>query len=374
MEYRRWMVGTAALGLGALLGTAVDVAAEDDPAGEARRVLAQGYELPAGLTIALGRKTVTTVKRYPERPDVIRQQLRPAIAGTFESNGNTISFEVIRGAHMPRWERPELGDPRYELDVCFRDGQGRPFLGQVGGEDPLDPTCDLELEEEPLDDLGDLEVSFTAEERAASIETMTAAIAALRGLEFKRRFGEEQAALVGAADLLERAETMAAADCTAPNVTCEDEDGGQALTTANHDNRWQHAIAVWSGPVGSHGFYVPGLIGTHGATIGARRDFRNQRVSAAWARCNHGKCPYDPRMQFQCGFLSSASRTYHVHEEYCTTNYAAYSGAVSAGHNCNDDVTMQYQAVRLNRHAPSGWGTGYPCDDRLTHNFTDRCW
>ena len=369
----RALTGAAALVL-AVLATPMNGAAIGDPATEARRVLAAGYELPAGLTIALGRKTVTTITRHPERPDTVRERSRPAIAGTFESNGTTISFEVIRGARMPRWERPEPGDPRYELDVCFRDGEGRPFLAQVGGEDPLDSTCDLELEETPPDDLGELGASFTPEERAASIEAAAAASAALRGLEFKRRFGAEHAALVGAADVLERAETMLAADCTAPNVVCEDHEGGQALTTASHDNRWQHAIAVWSGPIGSHGFYVPGLVGTHGATLGARRDFRNQRVSAAWVRCNHGKCPYEPRMQLQCGFLSSASRTSHVHEEYCTTSYAAYSGAVSPGHNCNDDVTMQYRAVRLNQHAPSGWGSGYPCDDRLTHNYTDRCW
>jgi hypothetical protein len=275
---------------------------------------------------------------------------------------------------MPRWERPEQGDPRYELDVCIRDAEGRPFLGQVGGEDPLDPTCTLELEEEPTDHLGDLGMSFTAEERAASIDTATAAVAALRGLVFKRRFAEEHAALLGVAGLLQGAEAIIAADCAAPNMVCEDDGEAGPLTTTNHDNRWQHAIAVWSGPIGSHGFYVPGLVGTHGATLGARRDPRNQRLSAAWARCNHGKCPYAAGMQFQCGFLSSASRTYHVHEEYCTTNYAAFSGAVSRGHNCNDDATMQYRAVRLNRHASSGWGSGYPCDDRFTHNYTDRCW
>jgi hypothetical protein len=244
----------------------------------------------------------------------------------------------------------------------------------VGGEDPLDPSCALELEEEPIDHLGDLGVSFTAEERAASIDTATAAVAALRGLEFKRRFAEEHAALLGVASLLEGAEALVTADCGAPNMVCEDDGAAGPLTTTNHDNRWQHAIAVWSGPIGSHGFRVPGLIGTHGATLGARRDARNQRISVAWARCNHGKCPYAAGMQFQCGFLSSASRTYHVHEEYCTTNYAAFSGAVSRGHNCNDDATMQYRAVRLNRHASSGWGSGYPCDDRFTHNYTDRCW
>lgn len=340
-------------------------------------MLARGYELPAGLTIALGRKTVTTIKRYPDRPDVIRDRLRPAIAGTFERNGDTVSFEVIRGTRMPRWERPERGDPRYELDVCFRDSQGRPFLVQFGGEDPLDPTCDLEFEEPPpdgLDDRGGLGARYTVEERAAAIETATAAIAVLGGLEFRRRFGEEHAALLGAGELLARAADMVTANCALPDIVCEDEEGGQALTIASHDNRWQHAIGVFAGPVGSHGVYLPGLVGTHGATIGALRDPRNGRVSAAWTRCNHGKCPYAPRMELKCGFLSSASRTSHVHEEYCTTSYAILSGATFPGHNCNDDVTMQYRAVRLNQHAPSWWGTGYPCDDRLMHNYTDRCW
>jgi hypothetical protein len=339
-------------------------------------VVERAEQLPSGLTLARGKKPVTMVKTYPDRPDRIRERHRPTISGTFELNGGTISFEVIRGNRMPKGERPKARDSKWALDVCFKDSQGRPFLMQIGGDDSLDPTCDPELEEEPPVDSGAHETSPTAEERAASFSVAEAAIATLQGLQFKRRFVEEYEALVGMGHLLERAQAVAQHDCNDENVICLEDDHSSQLGAASITYSWQHILEVWSGALGSNGFFVPLHVGTHGATIAFRRNPRTRRVQAAWRRCNHGKCPHQHPMEFRCAFMSGFSRRYHIHKEYCTTSYSPRSGADWwwRGHNCNDDVYMQYRAVKLNRHAPSGWGTGYPCDDRYTHNYTDWCW
>jgi hypothetical protein len=352
-------------------------AATDDEVRAARRVLERGYELPPGLTLARGRKDAWWVNRSPDRPDRVRARARPMLSGTFERDGDTISFEVIRGARKPKHERPERGESRYVLDVCLKDSHGRPFLVQIGGDDALDQSCEPDLEEEPPEDATARGTALIPEERDASFRTAEAAIATLGGLEFKKKFAAEHEALVGMGHLLERAQ--AELDCDDENVICEEGDPATLSQPRSHNNRWQHIIEIWQGPVTSHVrdyelVRFPDAIGTHGATVAFRRDYRNGSISAAWQRCNHGKCPYHRRMSFKCRLFSWWNRRYHIHNETCVTNYALFSGQLSRGHNCNDDTYMQYRAVRLNRHAPSGWGTGYPCDDRYNHAYTKGCW
>jgi len=78
-------------------------------------------------------------------------------------------------------------------------------------------------------------------------------------------------------------------------------------------------------------------------------------------------------MQRKCGFFSSRNREYHVHEEFCSTNYSPWSGArYWAGHNSNDDTAIQYRAVRNNTHYPSSFG--WPCNDPYPHDTVDSCY
>lgn len=365
----RRLIVTASVAVScSVLGVAMDAVGETatDPASEARRILARGHDLPPGFTsLVLDRKTVV-VRMTPRGTS--RERRRPSLAGAFELNGDAITFETIRGPRTNRrWQDDEVS--RYELDVCFKDSAGRPFLLQMGGDEVLDPSCDPELQDEPLDDetLGGQEASG----QDLNFRVAKVALQALQGVEFKRRFADEYAALVGHMDLITRAQEILTPDCAAANVVCEEDAAGTTrdLGVRNHNNRWRHIIDVYAGPIRR----LPGT--THGATVTFRQDPRNSRISYAWHRCNHGRCFYGRNMSFRCAFWSAFNRRHHVHREACATWYSPRSGADWwwPGHNSNDDTSIQYRAVRTDRHYPSGWGSGWPCDDRQTHNNTSSC-
>jgi hypothetical protein len=93
-DYRWSVLGVLALLMEA--ATSPPAAAQTDVELEARRILAPGYELPAGFTsLVATRKTVIMSVRGRTRE---RRQI--AISGTFERNGTTISFETIRGQRI----------------------------------------------------------------------------------------------------------------------------------------------------------------------------------------------------------------------------------------------------------------------------------
>ena len=366
---RGWARGWALLVVSAacVIGASGEARSDDGARREAMRVLARGQELPAGMTsLRVERPTVFLDMSGRGEP---RHRRRPSIVGTFELDGAAIGFQTIRGRRLRRRWR-DADDPRHELEVCFKDGEGRPFMVQLGGDEVLDPACDPELMEPP-DEAEGLDARLSVGGEEAPFAIAAAALEALAGVEFRRRFADEYAALVGHAQLAATTQQGIEPDCEAEDTYCE-EDVGQAdggLIAQSHNNRWRHILEVWSGPLSR----VPGA--THGATIAFRQDPRNNRVTMAWHRCNHGRCYYGRNMRFQCAFWSRFDRQYHVHRETCTTRYSPRSGADWwwPGHNSNDDTSIQYRAVRNDRHYPSGWGSGWPCDDPYTHDRASGC-
>lgn len=365
---RWWLAGTAVLSFGVLVVVVTDAVGETDihDGRAARRVLARGAHLPPGFTfLEVGRKAVVMAVN-PQGTS--RERRRTSIAGAFELDGETISFETIRGRRtLRRWQ--DDGDPRYELDVCFKDSNGRPVLVQMGGDAVLDPSCDPELQDESADRqaLGSYGSSDVQED---TFRIAMVALQTLQGVEFKRRFAGEYAALVGQLELVTRAEEIIEPDCGAADVFCEEDSAGDAgLTGRSYNDSWRHIIDVYAGPIRR----LPGT--THGATVAFRQDPRTGQIGQAWHRCNHGRCFYGRNMRFRCGFWSNFTRRYHVHKETCTTWYSPRSGADWwwPGHNSNDDTSIQYRAVRTDRHYPSGWGSGWPCDDQQAHNITSSC-
>jgi hypothetical protein len=359
------VVGCGALlaALATVRGAVADTAEERVRA--ARRVLASGHALPAGFSsLAL---TTRTVRMDPGGRGAFREYRRPAIAGTFALEGRSIAFETIRGRRNTRRDADE-NDPRYEIDVCFRDAEGRPFLLQVGGDEVLDPRCDPEHETGPED--GGAGGARGGVERARDFARVAGALATLERLPFRRRFAEEHRALVGHLPLALAVPVMTEPDCAAPGVVCEAAPGAATAVALSHNTRWRHMLEVYAGP-------IRGIRGaTHGATLAYRHDAATGRLERAWHRCNHGRCYYDWTMNRLCGFWSHFDRRYHVHQEACGTTYSPRSGADRwwPGHNSNDDTSIQYRAVRYDQHYPSGWGSGWPCDDTQTHNNTSFCY
>ncbi len=353
---------------GVVLAVLMSVAGTVDAAGEregtARRVLAPGHELPAGFT-SLG-LTTRTVRMDVTGRGAFREQRRPAITGIFELGGRSIAFETVRGRRISG-PFADTDDPRYELDVCFRDAEGRPFLLQIGGDEVLDPACDPERDVERAGD--DVHEARSGADRVADFAGAAAALEALEGLPFRRRFAEEHRALVGHLALAVAVPAMTEPDCAAPDVVCETV-AEAVLAGRTHNDGWRHMINVYAGPIRS----IPGA--THGATVAYRYDAASGRLERAWHRCNHGRCYYDWTMDRLCSFWSFFDRRYHVHQEACGTTYSPRSGADRwwPGHNSNDDTSIQYRAVRYDQHYVSGWGSGWPCDDTQTHNNTSFCY
>ncbi len=342
------------------------------PVSAAPSVVMTGYELPAGFSsLEVGRKAVV------EADD--RTRRRRTLTGTFEVGGEVITFQTIRGG------RPRLGSvvdeegPRYEIDVCFKDGDGRPFIVQSGGDKVLDPTCDPDLLEEEPEASGD-EVqasSLTPEQRQAHFAMAEAMIQALRSIEFRRPFLPEYQALVGHAALAAEGQAALDLDCSDDDVVCEAGTQSEGdIEIESHQNRWEHIFRVFYGVVSRKWRELVGIdFATHGATLALRRDFRNGLIYLAYHRCNHGRCYYDSGMNHRCTFLSGPNRQYHVHNLSCQTLYNPWSGARGyRGHNSNDDTALQYRSVRLDQHPPRFYGSGFPCDDLYRHDTTDPCY
>jgi hypothetical protein len=339
----------------------------------APRVLAYGQEAPAGLTaLEAGKMLVVEADGRTRR--------RKTIAGAFAVGSEVITFQTVRGAR-PRFQQVFDADaPRYEIDVCFKDGEGRPFMVQGGGDKILDPSCDPDLvEDEPgeASAAGPEDGSATPEQRQAHFMVAEAMIQALQGVEFRRPFFPEYDALVNHVSLARAAQDVLALDCADDDVTCEaGTQGGGETGVASHSNRWEHIFRVFHGEVSKKWRDWVGIgYATHGATLMLRRDFRTGRIDFAQHRCNHGRCYYDRGMNHRCTFMSGPIREYHIHNLSCWTPYSPWSGArYYRGHNSNDDTALQYRSVRLDRHFPRGYGSGSPCDDPYRHDTVDPCY
>lgn len=335
-------------------------------------VLAPGNERPAALiSLEAGKMLVTEADG--------RLRRRKTVNGTFELGGERITFGTVRGGR-PRFQRLFDADaPRYEIDVCFKDTQGRPFMVQGGGDKVLDPSCDPELlEEEAEDSTGGLDTrSATPEQRQTHFMIAEAMLAALRDVEFRRRFWPEYNALVNHASLASAAQDVLALDCNDADVVCEAEaQSGRDIGAENHANRWEHVFRVFHGEVSKKWRERLGIsYATHGATLALRRDFRNGRIYFAYHRCNHGRCYYQRGMNHRCTFMSGPIRGYHIHNLACLTPYNPWSGSrYYRGHNSNDDTALQYRSVRLDTHPRRGYGSGSPCDDPYRHDTVDPCY
>lgn len=134
-------------------------------------VLAEGEVLRGGLKSLVGGK----------------KGGRTSVSGTFELAGRSISFETRRGRPTDPAEQ-EGGGPMYEMDVCFKDGRGRPLVTQSGGDEFLIPDCDPERQEEP---------KYPEADRQQDYEALVKAIEVLGQLRFNEYYEPERRALTG---------------------------------------------------------------------------------------------------------------------------------------------------------------------------------
>jgi hypothetical protein len=193
------VVAVASLGV---LISAAPVPGEAPRKDPARRVLARGHRIPAGFRSLSRDRAVVMVNG--------RQRRSVRIRGVFESDGDTISVETLRG---PRIRRGEQGAPgqKHELDVCFKDTTGRPFLVQIGGHSALDPTC--EYPDEPAEHDAD------PAEHVDHFLTARAAISALRTVKFKRRYRQEYRAIRAQVQAIDHVPDFPDDDCP-PEIAC----------------------------------------------------------------------------------------------------------------------------------------------------------
>jgi hypothetical protein len=321
-------------------------------------LLQRGVVLGSGWTcLAYGRKTVPVPDGRPKRVW--------SILGEFEYDGRRIRFETLRGDRLSTAERKENPDaPRYEVDARFFSVEGDNVVRQMGGCRHIDDTWEhADDDEGDPEEGGDPAPGFEAE-RLADFGLVERAIESLRTMPFMRRFESEYKVLLGQEELARQGRSPLVFD---PSMTIIDEETPPAETAQGgaRANTYRHVIQVWSIPVIS-GLHVP----EHSATV-AYRVSANGFVQEAWNACNHGRCYYNMNTfhAHRCAFRSAFNRSRHVHQEACQTSY--HWRSIAGRHNCNDDASIQYDAVRLNRHFSSYAGV---CSDPFRNDYGDSCW
>ncbi len=273
--------------LGAFVGLTLTLPAER---ALASTVLAAGYALPAGvISLELARRSVEIDGRV---------RSRKAVSATFEFGGEAITVETTRGLRPKFRSLYDPEAPKYAIDVCFKDSEGRPFLVQVGGDTVLDPSCDPELQQEPPE-LGAAGGStLTTASSPQQFVIAQALTQALETVEFRGSLEPEYRALVGNEALAAEAQSaLADEDCNAEGTVCEDGGvSGAEVGPASHLS-WRHIIVVYEGEVSRRWRDLVGIgYASHGATVAFRQHSSN-RIDTAWHRCNHGRCYYETGMQ-----------------------------------------------------------------------------
>jgi hypothetical protein len=313
-------------------------------------VLARGYAIGGGLTSLIA----TRIDNHR------------AVIGKFEQDGQVVYFETRRGKRI---RHRELGDPKYELDVCFKNAAGEPLMAQFGGDATLIAGCDP---------AGDVESLDTSPRSARSVDdirgdflTASKAIAALQSVQFKRAYATEYAALVGHALIADEGVTGKQLHPDTIEVddgdTADDaaEEAGDGSRTHCCAGRFHHYIEVYSAPVALTFGHA-----RHAATVAYRMLYGTGYFRMAWHRCNHGRCFWELRGNYWCSMWNPhADRPWHVHNQPCDTFYNPFS--TLGGHNCNDDMVLEYASVRDNTHYSGFSGT---CSDPARRDYTPPCW
>ncbi len=301
----------------------IGIAAADKSSTQANAILAPGQHVNGGLT---------SLVAVPK-----------GINGSFVAGSKVIHFETRRGPQTPRYLR--AGDPTapiYEIDVRFLDEDGNPYLVQIGGDRPIDPTWSAAAAKYKVDSEAKSDFDLTAK----SIET-------IKKLKFNNKYKPEQLALINLASTIEEAqvvEKVEAAPLQIPNA--------QATLPVNS---YRHKIEI------RHKSCCFGL-GRHSATIGKYISITGVTTTAV-ITCNHGTCAN--QMALKCSWTSASpgNRTTRLNNNIaCTTPYNPTS---IFGHNSNDDTDLQYRAVRYNIRPSTSSGV---CNDSSVNNEPTHCY
>lgn len=298
-------------------------ASRSEPAPGSSAVLAEGHELREGLT------SLSTVPN--------------GIFGSYEHEGEILYFETRRGPRTPSvLRKSDPRTPKFEIDVQFMNGNGQPFLIQIGGHAPIDETW-VASTEGFTDDAG------PKREREFVLAAKT--IESLAKVKFTRRFHPEYRTLLHLAPLVASA-----------RVIDKIEEGGDQETSSPKllaSSPYRHKVEI-------HDQSCCFGLGRHGATLGKLISSSGVTTTAV-ITCNHGTCAH--QMPHKCSWTSPANRNNHVHNHAsCSTPYNPTS---VYGHNSNDDTDHQYREVRENFH-PSP--TGGTCNNSSSNNHPTNCY
>lgn len=224
-----------------------------------------------------------------------------------------LTFETRRGPRVPRELRDSVAAPEFEIDVRILNKNGEPFLVQIGGHEPVDGMWSSSFEAAPQGTVSDPAEVRTQFEGALEM------VSVMHAVRFQADLAAEHKALLNLEPLIR--------SLLAPAPIGEE----RQTSACNYRN----SIAIHDQPC------CAGL-GRHSGTI-ARNIAANGTTTQAWAACNHGTCPQ--QMPLKCQWTSDANRCTLPTVPVCSTPYNALS--CCGGHNCNDDSSIQYTAVRL---------------------------
>ncbi len=263
------------------------------------------------------------------------------IHGSFSAAGKVIHFETRRGPQTPAHLRADdPAAPLYEVDVRFLDAEGNPYLVQIGGDAPIDPSWST-ARAKPK----------TAQAAKSDFDLAHKAVDNIKRLKFNAKFKPEQMALINLLPAVEEAQVTEAVEPSASALP----QAAVPVSTYRHRVEIHHKSCCFG-------------LGRHSATVG--KYISNTGVTTtAVITCNHGTCAH--QMALKCSWTSASpgNRTTRLlNYVLCSTPYNPTS---VFGHNSNDDTDLQYRAVRYNVLPSTSSGM---CNDSSVNNEPTHCY
>jgi len=265
----------------------------------------------------------------------------------FEKDGRAIHFDMRLG---PKMETPPSAEdlaadpslPTYQSDVLVKDAAGGVFHMQLGGDSFIDPSWDTKPRIENFDEAG----------RTKDILSLRDAGEAFRQLKLPASLDQLRLAGIQIGKSVDQTFDKPGEAVKVPTAPSTGEGTLKPKYTAVNLASGASTVTKWDYKINTMCLF--GCLGKHSA-VHLRGWTASTTVASNFYSCNHGSCA--SAMSNECvmsgfrtddgthtrWFYSDTTTVNSSRNGACDTPYYWNSGP--GGHNCNDDTTIQINAI-----------------------------